>query len=149
MSEEQRIAFTAAREKLRQQHGVRVVTGAEDGCDARALPAGVYGFTGAPGARELPLFAKPITRSTEVHKTADGEIYLLGYLTVEEAAAFESGTEPLSVELYPEPYQAAQALVAVPLARIDRRKLPARSNGNPMRTEIAPRAGSLAHGPAK
>jgi hypothetical protein len=144
MSQDQHPAMTSSREALRQQHGVRVVSASEEGVDAAALPPGVYGFTGAPAAREMPLYATPIFRGTEVHKTAGGEICLLGYVTAQEAAAIEQGAEPLVVDLYPDPYEQAQALISVPLARVDHRKPPTRVQGNSMRTEISPLAGRLA-----
>jgi hypothetical protein len=139
MSQDKHPAHSPEREALRDRHGVRAVTSAEEGHDAKSLPAGVYGFTGAPAAPQLPLFAHPIVRSTEVHKTANGEIYLIGYVQPAEKQTIESGSEPVHVNLFPEPCGASAALIALPMSRIERRHPPARDNGNPMAVEIAPR----------
>ena len=144
MSHEEHAALGPEREALRRTHGVRELSENEEGGDATALPASIYGFTGAPAAAELPLYGTPIFRGTEVHKTADGEILLLGYVAPGEAAAIEQGAEPLTVDLYPDPYESAQTLVAVPLSRIDHRKPPTRVHGNPMRTDIAAAAARAA-----
>jgi hypothetical protein len=140
MTPNQHPSQSPEREALRNKHGVRIVTDQEEGQDVRWLPAGVYGFTGAPGAKELPLFAHPIVRSTEVHKTASGDVYLVGYVQTAEAQAIESGAEPVTVHLYPDPLEASSTLVAVPLSRVDHRQPPSRSEGNFMAVEIAPRS---------
>jgi hypothetical protein len=115
MSDEACAADSAERQRLRARHGVRLVKTEEEGQDIALLPNGVAGFTAAPGAGEMPVFAAPIYLATEVHKSAEGTIYLIGYLTAAEAAVLEAGAEPLQVNLYPEPYEEAQTLVAVPL----------------------------------
>jgi len=138
MSQDQDTAQSPEREALRVRHGVRAVTSAEEGHDVKALPAGVYGFTAAPAAPELPLFTQAIVRSTEVHKTASGEIYLIGYVQPAEAEAIRARVEPLRVNLFPEPRDASETLVAIPLLRIDRRLPPTRDNGNAMAVEVAP-----------
>jgi hypothetical protein len=139
MSQDKHPAQSPEREALRDRHGVRAVTSAEEGHDVQSLPAGVYGFTGAPAAPQLPLFAHPIVRSTEVHKTANGEIYLVGYVQPPEKQTIESGAEPVHVNLFPEPHGESEALVALPMSRIDRRHPPTRDGGNSMAVEIAPR----------
>jgi hypothetical protein len=139
MSQDQHPAHSPEREALRDRHGVRAVTSAEEGNDVKSLPAGVYGFTGAPAAPELPLFTHPIVRGTEVHKSANGEIYLIGYVQPSEKQAIESEAEPVHVNLFPEPRGESAALIAVPMPRIDRRQPPTRQDGNPMALEIAPR----------
>ena len=139
MSQDQHPASSPEREALRVRHGVRVVTSQEEGNDVKSLPAGVYGFTGAPAAPELPLFTHPIVRCTEVHKTADGEVYMIGYVQPAEAQSIESGSEPVRVSLFPEPREESATLVAVPLSRIEHRNPPTRSDGNSMAVEIAPK----------
>ncbi len=47
------------RQALRDGSNLRIVTSKEEGTDIQHLPAGVYGFTGAPAAAEIPLFIKP------------------------------------------------------------------------------------------
>lgn len=139
MSEQQHPSLSPERVALRASHGVRVVTKEEEGHAASALPAGVYGFTGAPAAPEMPVFAQSIVRSTEVHKLANGETLLIGYVRSEEAQAFASGDSAIRLNLFPEPREESKTLVAVPLARIDARHPPTRENGNSMAVEIAPK----------
>lgn len=139
MSQENNPAFSPDREALRTRHGVRALSNEEEGHDIKQLPAGVYGFTGAPAAPEQPVFIHPIARCTEVHKTADGEIYLIGYVEPADAKSIESGLEPLHVSLFPEPHDKATALIALALSRIDQRHPPTRDAANLMAVEIAPK----------
>lgn len=138
MSQEQHPALTAERIALRESLGLRIIRDEEEGRNIEAQPAGIYGYTGAPATEELPLFIKPIFRCTEVQKLASGEVQLLGYVTEKEAVAFEAGAEPVTINLYPDPYGESTRLISVPLSRIDRRKPPARDEGNPMVVEVAP-----------
>ena len=139
MSQESHPALSPEREALRARHGVRAVTGEEEGHDVRALPMGVYGFTGAPAAPQIPLFTHPIVRSTEVHKTSDGEIYLIGYARPAEAETIQGGSEPVRFSLFPDPHDESTSLVAIPMSRIDARHPPTRDSGNSMAVEIGPR----------
>lgn len=132
-------ALSPEREALRARHGVRAVTSVEEGHSAQALPLGVYGFTGAPAAPEMPLFTHPIVRCTEVHKTADGEIYLIGYVQPAQLQTIEQGSTPARLDLFPDPRGESTALVAIPMSRIDARHPPTRENGNSMALEIAPK----------
>ena len=119
---------------------MRVVTPEENGMPVDRLPEGVYGFTTSPSSDELPLFCKPIYQCTEIQKPVGGEVLFIGYVTKKEAETFLAGAEPMSVDLYPEPYGEATELVSVPDGRVDRRRLPTRDHGNAMRMEIAPKA---------
>src|ERR1035437_9644561 len=67
MNQENHPAPSPEREALRARHGVRAISSVEEGHDVKLLPTGIYGFTAAPAAPELPLFVHPIVRSTEVH----------------------------------------------------------------------------------
>jgi hypothetical protein len=139
MSQDNHPAFSPEREALRTRHGVRAISNEEEGYDVKQLPTGIYGFTSAPAAPQMPLFIQPIVRCTEVHKTTDGEIYLIGYVEPAEAETIESGSASVHASLYPEPRDKATALVALPMSRIDQRHPPSRENGNWMAVEIAPR----------
>jgi hypothetical protein len=77
----------------------------------------VYGFTYSPGLPNAPLFAERRFRSYETHKVP-GEIYVIGFATVEDAAALESTTQDCSIQIQPEPDGAANVLVKVPYSRI-------------------------------
>lgn len=139
MSQDHAIALGSARESFRRQFGVRLVTAAEEGTGLRHLPEGIYGFTGAPGTDELPLFSKPLYQGFEVHKWPAGVVAWIGYLTPAERAAFDQGQDPINVVLFPEPYGEATELVAIPAGRVDRRRPPTREKGNGMGMELGPR----------
>lgn len=105
---------------------------------ADRLPDGVFGYTTSPATDEVPLFDIPIVRCFEIHKVAGGELRWIGYVTEKEAEAFKAGVEPVSIDLYPDPYDQASVLISVPETRVDRRKPPTRDHGNSMRLDLAP-----------
>jgi len=127
------------RDSFRLQFGVRLVTDQEEGFGVRRLPEGVYGFTGAPATEELPLFGRRIYQGFEVHKWPGGVVAWVGYLTEKEYVAYEKGEEPVSVDLYPEPYGESTRIVAIPEGRVDRRRPPTRESGNCMRMDLGPK----------
>jgi hypothetical protein len=137
MSQEH-IALSAERASFRAKFTVRLVTEKESGSSIQRLPGGVYGFTGAPSTSELPVFPKPSYQYFELIKSAVGDILYVGYVTSKEAEAINAGSEPLKVNLYPEPFGEATALVAIADLRIDRKRNPTRENGNAMPLDIAP-----------
>lgn len=139
MSKDQNPADSPDRSAFRATHGLRIVTEKEEGGSISRLPDGIYGFTTAPGTDELPVFILPVYQCTEVWKVG-GDIHFVGYLTAAQKAAFDAGAEPLSANLYPEPHGDSTALVAIPLSRMDRRRPPARDEGNPMKVDLGPRA---------
>lgn len=139
MSQETHIALTPERQKLRDRLNLRLVTMEESGMPVDRLPEGVYGFTTSPSTDELPLFPKPVYQCTEIQKPVAGPINFIGYVTKKEAEAFQTGAEPMALDLYPEPFAEATELITVPDSRVDRRKLPTRDQGNAMRMEIAPK----------
>jgi hypothetical protein len=139
MSQETHPAFFSERQALREQSNLRLITAQEEGNHIENMPEGVYGFTTSPSSEELPLFIKPIFQCTEIHKLAGGEICYIGYVTPGEYASFQSGMEPLTLNLYPEPYGEANKLVSIPQSRVDRKRPPTRDEGNAMKMEIAPR----------
>lgn len=104
------------RDRLRAEHRVRCISSEDEGNAFSKLPNGVYGFTYAP-ATETPLFARHSWHSFEVHKLPDGSGRLLVYCTPEEAARIASG-EALEITVYPDPWESATQLVAVPLERM-------------------------------
>ena len=97
-----------------------------------ALPNGVYGFTYAPGQPEVPLFSKHNYHSFEVHKTADGTEYILGFVTQPEAEDLEASKEGAAIRLFPGPWENSQSLVSVPVAGILPPKRMPREDGNPL-----------------
>lgn len=125
------------RQTLRDGSNLRSVTAKEEGTDIQHLPAGIFGFTGAPATAEIPLFIKPYFECFEVHKLADGDTAWVGYVTEQESAGYEEGSEALSLDLYPDPHDQAVCLVRVSASRVERRRPPTRDRGNSMRMEIA------------
>ncbi|HTR37283.1 MAG TPA: hypothetical protein VMH80_15365 [Bryobacteraceae bacterium] len=130
-------AVSAGVAALRASHQVRPLQPSEEGAGVDALPDGVYGFAYAPGALAVPLFSKESYHAFEVHKAADGAVYVIGFLTPEEAAALDSASAGASFQLFPAPWENAQSLVSVPLARIVAPKRMPREDGNPFPFTIA------------
>jgi hypothetical protein len=106
------------------------------GVPLEALPDNVYGFTFSPLNENTPLFAKRVFQCFEIHRLADGEVEILGFLTPKEAQALREGREELDVKLYPEPRDESTELVTVQLHRIIRAKPPVRSDGNYMPVHV-------------
>jgi hypothetical protein len=139
MANEQNPALTPEREAFRKKFNVRIVKSEEEGTSILRLPEGVYGYTTAPASDEMPTFASPVYRCTELIRTGE-EILMLGYLNPNEADAVEAGQEPVAATLYPEPYEQATRLVSIPVSRIDRRRPPTRDEGNSMKIDVGPKA---------
>lgn len=124
-------------EALREQHRVAPLTPEQEGFAAHQLPAGVYGFAYAPGQSEVPLFAKKSYHSFELHKAADGNDYLIGYVTPQEAADLDARKEGVNIALYPDPWEESQRLVNVPVSIMTPAKRAiTREAGNPLRFTI-------------
>jgi hypothetical protein len=135
-----------ALQELRARHGVRPLKPEEEGSAVAKLPNGVYGFTYAPGAPEVPLFSKHNYHSFEVHKAADGTEYVLGFVTPPEAseiAALEiaasqaAAPDGARMRIYPAPWETAQTLVAAPASRMVAAKRMPREDGNPLPFTLA------------
>lgn len=107
-----------ARASLRQRHGVELISAADEGTGLDRAPAGVYGFTYAPGHNNAPLFRKRAYHSYEIHKLPSGAALIVGYVAEPVAAAIAAGRETLQLRLRPEPEGDAQTLVAIPLDRV-------------------------------
>ena len=129
----------AARDRLRRDHRVRLVTAEEEGYGVNRLPAGVYGFTYAP-LGEMPLFRKESYHSFEVHKTSDGQWHLIAFVTVGEADAGRAARSQLEIHLYPDPWNESTDMVSLAGDRIAARKLlPSREPGNWIAVTVYPR----------
>ena len=109
---------TLDQQALRQAHGVRIVTAAEEGMGVNALPGGVYGFTYSPALPNAPLFAERRFRSYETHKLAGGEIFVIGFADAGTAAALELNNSEQTLVIQPEPDASASVLVKVPYSRM-------------------------------
>jgi hypothetical protein len=109
---------TADQEALRAAHQVRLVTDGEEGSGVNVLPNGTFGFTYSPGLSNAPLFAVRRYRSFETHKLASGEVFIIGFVTRESAAALVSTLTDVTIQLQPEPEGTADVLVTVPYSRM-------------------------------
>ena len=136
---EQHPALSQERIEVRARMNLRSLTVEEIGLPLARLPEGVYGFTTSAASSEVAVFDKPVFRSFELQKLQGGEVLYLGYMTSADQQVFESGLEPATVDLYPDPYKEASHLVVVPATRIDRKRPPLRDLGSPMKLELAPK----------
>ncbi len=109
-------------EALRTQHQVRLLTDQEEGCGVPWLPDGVYGFTSAVMQRDAPFFKKPIYQGYEVHKRPDGAVFIIGFVSLEDAGKLDAGETFVTIHLLPERREGASELVAIPLAHVLRHK---------------------------
>ncbi|MCS6951712.1 MAG: hypothetical protein RMK57_04175 [Bryobacterales bacterium] len=107
-----------ARQALRQRHGVQLISQADEGTGLDRAPAGVYGFTYAPGHANAPLFRKRTYHSYEIHKLPGGAALIVGYVPDAVAAALAAGRESLQFRLRPDPEGEAQTLTAIALDRV-------------------------------
>lgn len=111
------VSSEEAREVLRREHAVRLVTTAEEGSAAEALPVGVYGFTGSP-VLASPLFAVRCFRNFEVHRLAGGAS-LIGFAAPAQAAELSHPTgDNVAVKIYADAEGGATAIVSIPYDRI-------------------------------
>ncbi len=108
-----------AREALRREHGVRLVSAAEEGTAADQAPGGVYGFTSSP-ALASPLFAARRYRNFEVHRLPSGAVTLVGFVTASEAAQLTRAEQdqPVTVAVYPDAEGEATTIVSIPYDRV-------------------------------
>jgi hypothetical protein len=111
-------ADTAEQEQLRAAHGVRPVTGTEEGTGVNQLPGGVYGFTYSPGLPNAPLFAVKRYRSYEIHKLSTGETFVIAFADADTARQIASTAADTNVRVHPDPTDAADVLVEIPYSRI-------------------------------
>ena len=108
-----------AREALRREHNVQLVTSEQEGFAAGTLPDGVYGFTGSP-ALASPLFAARHYRDFEVHRLRNGVTAVVGFVRPAEAAQLTriDTFEPITVTLYPDADGDASTIVSLPYDRV-------------------------------
>jgi hypothetical protein len=131
---------TAAQEELRVLHGVRPVSDAEEGAGVNSLPPGVYGFTYSPGLPNAPLFAARRYRSYEIHKVADGEIFVVGFVTPEGMRALEFSLMDATIQVQPEPEGDASTLAKIPYSRVQQHRQYAAPNQHGFAVTVRPPA---------
>ena len=106
-----------ARESLRQQHGVRLITTEKEGTAAADLPPGVYGFTGSP-VLASPMFAVYRYRNFEVHRLPGGPA-VIGFASAEDVGRLSvESSGPVEIHLLPDRDEHATEIVSVPYDRI-------------------------------
>jgi hypothetical protein len=107
----------AQRHQLRATHQVRLVLPHEEGCSAKDLPRGVFGFTSSAGLA-APLFATRHSRNFEIHHLRDGVVAIVGFVSSGEAEKLATAAAPLAITLYPNIDGHATKIVAVPYSQI-------------------------------
>ncbi len=105
------------RTMLRDAHRVREIDASLEGTGIQQLPAGVYGFTHAPGSENAPLFRNPTRHSFEVHRLANGAV-LLAYVSGEASGVLEHAPEDVSITVHPYASEHAPVLVAIEWSRL-------------------------------
>lgn len=126
-------------EQLRSERRLRLPTLEEEGTVISHLEGGVYGFTYAPGLKEVPVFAKKHYHGFEVHRLSGGEVHLIGYVTPEEKAKLTSSKETVQCVIFPDPWEESTELVSVAESRLQpAKKSVTRADGNPFRTLVFP-----------
>jgi hypothetical protein len=101
---------------MRSQHGVGLVSAAQEGVAAADLPAGLYGFTSSP-ALASPLFAIRHYRNFEVHCLASGPA-VVGFVRPDEAASLSAAADVVQIHLFPDVEDEASVIVAIGYDRI-------------------------------
>jgi hypothetical protein len=131
------IASEHAREALRREHGVRLVTEGEEGAAADVLPAGTYGFTGSP-LLASPLFSTRRYRNFEVHRLPAGPA-VVGFVTPADAARLAAGQdETLTLRIFPDAEGDATVLVSIPYDRVVQHRQYAIRNADALTLQVHP-----------
>ena len=136
---------TADQESLRVANKVRIVVDAEEGTGVNALPGGVYGYTYSPGLPNAPLFSQRRYRSYEIHKLANGDALITGFVTPDDAARISTSNEDVTVLLQPEPTDTASVLVQVPYARFRQHRQYAAPNQDGFAVTLMPASELVRH----
>jgi hypothetical protein len=128
-------------EKLRADRGLRPLNKDEEGWNLYDLKGGVFGFTYAPGLKEVPVYSKQHYHGFEVHKLKTGEVHLIGFVSPADKAAVSAPTGTVQTAIFPQPWPDKDATELVSVA--DTRMQPAkkainREDGNPFRTLVFP-----------
>jgi hypothetical protein len=131
------VSSEIAREALRREHGVRLVTASEEGVSAEELPAGTYGFTGSP-LLASPLFSARRYRNFEVHRLANGPA-VIGFLSPGDAAKLtHAQDEPQTIRVYPDAEGDATTIVAVSYDRVVQHRQYSIRNADALTLQVLP-----------
>jgi hypothetical protein len=132
------IPVTDDQQALRGQHQVRLVTSAEEGSGVNSLPGGVFGYTYSPALPNAPLFAARRYRSYETHKLISGEVYVIGFATLEDAARLSSASGEATIRIQPQPEEGSATLVKIPCSRIRHNRQYAAPNEHGFTVTVTP-----------
>jgi hypothetical protein len=135
------VSSEGIREALRRDHNVRLVSTAEEGSAADALPAGVYGFTASP-VLASPLFAHRRYRNFEVHRLATG-VRVIGFVSPEAALELANPkSDTVGLKVFPDAEGEATTIVAIPYDRITQHRQYSIRNGEAISLQVtAPTVG--------
>jgi hypothetical protein len=114
------------------------VSGDEEGSGVNALPGGVFGYTYSPALANAPLFAVRRYRTYETHKLASGEVFIVGFATLDDAARLESAVEDTTIRMQPQPEDDATTLITIPYSRIRQHRQYAAPNQHGFTVIVAP-----------
>lgn len=117
------------REQFRKDHKVRIVDSAHEGFSIHDQREGTYGFTYSPAAA-APIFGSRKYQNFEIHKSANGDKFILGYVTAGELADINAKAH-IDVKLYPDAYQQATELVCLALDDVHPRTQNSGQPGSP------------------
>jgi hypothetical protein len=128
-------------EQLRSERKLRALTKAEEGTDIYRLPNGVFGFTYAPGLKEVPVYSKQHYHGFEIQRLSNGEVHVVGFVTPAEKAELKDAKQASKIALFPERWEASTELVTIADTRLQpAKKAVTREDGNPFRTLVFPPA---------
>jgi hypothetical protein len=131
------VSSEAAREALRREHGVRLVSPVEEGASVESLPAGTYGFTGSP-LLASPLFAARRYRNFEVHRLPTGPA-VIGFVTAADAAKLtQTQHEALTVRIYPDAEGEATTIVSISYDRVVQHRQYSVRNADALTLQVHP-----------
>jgi hypothetical protein len=126
-------------EKLRASRGLRALTKDEEGWNIYDLKNAVFGFTYAPGLKEVPVYSKQHYHGFEVQRLSNGEIHLIGFVTPDLKAKMAEPTGTVQAAVFPQPWEESTELVSIADSRMQpAKKAVTREDGNPFRTLIFP-----------
>jgi hypothetical protein len=124
-------------EQLRASNRVVPVSKEDEGRGWAKISNSVYGFTYTPANEDGGLFMKQPRQSFEMHKLADGSLWVVGFTTGEYAERLKSAGAQ-DVEVYPDPRGEYTKLVTIPHGRIASSKALDRDDFNKLKVSLKP-----------
>lgn len=125
-------------EQLRTSNRVVPVSKEDEGRSWSKISNSVYGFTYTPASGDGGLFLKQSKQSFEMHKLADGSLWIVGFTTGDQAERVQSDGAQ-DIDLYPDPRGEYTKLVTVPHQRVASSKPLDRDDFNKLRVSLRPK----------